>query len=291
MEEINVLVIEDKSEEAIFLESTLQSQGYKVWVDSTGEEAVRLFKTAPFAVVFTELHMLGMNGIEITKELIKIRPNVSVIVITAYPFISSAIEAMEAGAYGYITKPFNPTEINIVLERAIERFYFLSSDEEKKQFAELSIKDPLTGVYNRRFLKIYIPNKISSMKRVAEKFSILLIDIDYFKKYNDTNGRLAGDKLLREMCELFKQSLRNEDIIFRYGGEEFLIFLDHADKSRSSMVAERIRNLVNLSMPTTVSIGVGIYPDDGWDLDELIANVDKALYKAKESGRNKVCLL
>lgn len=291
MEEINILVIEDKKEDAMFLESALQSQGYKVWVASNGEEAMKLFKTMHFAVVVTELHMPGMDGIEITKEMLKTKPNINVVVVTPYTFISSAIEAMEEGAYGYITKPFNPSEINIVIERAIERHFLLSSEEDRKQFAELSVKDPLTGVYNRRFLKIYIPNKISLMKRVSEKFSLLLADIDYFKKYNDSNGHLAGDELLRKMCKLFRETVRHEDFIFRYGGEEFLIFLDHTDKKSAILVAERIRNLVNLYMPTTVSIGLGTYPDDGNSLDDLFSKVDQALYRAKEMGRNRVILV
>jgi len=289
MEEINILVIEDRKEDALFLENSLQSLGYRVWLASSGEEGMRLFNSTPFSAVITELHMPGMNGVEVTREVLKLKANTSVIVITAFAFINSAVEAMEEGAYGYITKPFNPAEISIVLERALERHFLLSSEEEKKEFAELSIKDPLTGVFNRRFLKIYIPNKISLMKRVAEKFSILLIDIDYFKKYNDSNGHQAGDELLRKMCKLFRDSLRPEDSIFRYGGEEFLIFLDHADKKGSVIVAERVRNLVNLCMPTTISAGVGTYPDDGQSLDDLVGKVDQALYRAKQTGRNKVC--
>jgi len=291
MQDINILVIEDKKEDAGFLEETLKSQGYKVWLASSGEEGLKLFKGIPFAVVVTELHMGEMDGVEITKEMLKSKPNINVVVITAYTFISSAIEAMEEGAYGYITKPFNASEINIVLERAIERYFLLSSEEDRKQFAELSVKDPLTGVYNRRFLKIYIPNKISLMKRVSEKFSLLLVDIDYFKKFNDTNGHLAGDDLLRKMCKLFRETVRHEDFIFRYGGEEFLIFLDHIDKRSAQMVAERIRNLVNLYMPTSVSIGLGTYPDDGNNLEELFSKIDQALYRAKETGRNKVIIV
>lgn len=291
MEEINVLVIEDKKEDASYLEDILHSQGYKVWIASSGEEGMKLFKNIPFSVVITELHLPNLNGTEITKEILRTKPNLSVLVITAYTFISSAIEAMEVGAYGYITKPFNASEINIVLERAIERYFLLSSEEDRKQFAELSVKDPLTGVYNRRFLKIYIPNKISTMKRLAEKFSLLLADIDYFKKFNDSNGHLAGDDLLRKMCKLFRETVRHEDFIFRYGGEEFLIFLDHTDKKGAIMVAERIRNLVNLYMPTTVSIGAGTFPDDGASLEDLFGKIDQALYKAKEMGRNRVVSL
>lgn len=288
MEEINILLIEDKKKDAAFLEEALHFLGYKVWLASGGEEGIKLVKSVPFVVVLTELRMSGMNGVEVTKEILKIKPNISVVVITAYSFISSAVEAMKEGAHGYITKPFNHSEIDIVIQRAVERFYLLSSDEDKKQFAELSIKDPLTGVYNRRFLKIYVPNKMSLMKRMSEKFSMLLVDIDHFKEYNDKNGHLLGDELLRKLCKLFEESIRLEDVVFRYGGEEFLIFLEHTDKKNAHMVAERIRNLVSLYIPTTISIGVGTYPDDEQNFDNLLSKVDQALYKAKELGRNRV---
>lgn len=289
MDEVKVLIIEDKKKDLILLDKLLKSLGYKVWSVENGEEGSRLVKDIGISVVITELHLPGMSGIDITKTIMKINPQISVIVITAYTFISMAVEAMEEGAYGYITKPFNSSEIRIVLERAVERFYLLSSDKKKERFAELSVKDALTGVYNRRFLKMYLSNKISVISHTPEKFSLLMIDIDYFKKYNDTKGHLAGDKLLRKMCELFEESVRNDDVVFRYGGEEFVAFLAHTDKVDAALVAERIRAVVNLYMPVTVSIGIGTFPDDGVELETLIAKVDAVLYKAKEAGRNRVC--
>ncbi|UCD15159.1 MAG: diguanylate cyclase [Candidatus Omnitrophota bacterium] len=291
MEPINVLVIEDKKGDLVSLEKILKASGYKVWSASRGGEGIKLAKSVSFAAVITELHMPRMNGIDITRALLRVNPQISIVVITAYTFISSAIEAMQEGAYGYVTKPFNSSEIRIVLERAVERFYLLSSDKKKERFAELSVKDSLTGVYNRRFLKMYVANRISLVERTTERFSLLMADIDYFKKYNDTKGHLAGDQLLKRMCEVFRESIRQEDVIFRYGGEEFIIFLAHTDKEGAILVAERIRTVVNLYMPTTVSIGVGTFPDDGAEFEKLVAKVDKALYKAKESGRNKVCIV
>jgi diguanylate cyclase (GGDEF)-like protein len=290
MEEVNVLLIEDKKRDLTALENILRECGYKVWSAHSAEEGIKLVKNRPFAVVVTELYMPGFNGIDVTKAALKLQPRISVVVITAYTFISTAVEAMEEGAYGYVTRPFNPAEIRIVLERAIERFFLLSSDKKKEHFAELSVKDGLTDVYNRRFLKMYLKNKTSLANRSYDKFSLVMIDIDHFKRYNDTKGHLAGDELLRKMCELFKEAVREEDVIFRYGGEEFVIYLAHTDKPGAALVAERISSVINLYMPTTVSMGVATFPDDGTDLEELVSKADGALYKAKETGRNKICL-
>lgn len=290
MDEINVLVIEDNKKDAILLESILLSEGYKTWVVSSGQEAVELFKSMNFAVVITELRMPTMNGQEITNEILKTRPLTSVIVITPYAFISSAVEVMEKGAYGYITKPFISGEVKIVTRHTVERFLLISSDKEKGQFAELSVRDALTGIYNRRFMKVYLDNRISMLKRASEKISVLMADIDYFKKYNDTNGHQAGDELLRKMSKLLQDSLRSEDIVFRYGGEEFMIFLDHTDKKGAQLVAERMRNTVSVYMPATISIGVATFPEDGDNFEALISQADTALYKAKDEGRNRVCV-
>jgi diguanylate cyclase (GGDEF)-like protein len=290
-QEINILIIEEDKEHALFLEKVLKGVGYKTWIAYSGKEGISLTKSRNFATVVTELHLPDMDAKKLTQEILKINSNISVVIITTYTFIKSAIECMEEGAYGYITKPFNPSEVRIVVERAAERFLLLSSGREKERFVELSVKDGLTGVYNRRFLNVYMTNKISIMKRKAEKLSILMIDIDHFKQYNDTKGHMAGDELLKKMCKLFQESIRAEDIVFRYGGEEFVILLEYTDKRGASLVAERIRSLVNLYMPTTVSIGVGTFPDDGVTLEELIAKTDAALYKAKETGRDKVCVV
>ena len=293
MEEISILVVEDKKEDAQFLEESLTAEGYKVWVAPDGKSAIELARTISFAVMVAELHMTGMNGIEVMKTLFKLQPNVSVIVMTAYTFINGAVQAMEEGAYGYITKPFNSAEIKIVLKRAVERHALLSSDKEKQHFVELSIKDGLTGVYNRLFLKMYLLNKIAMVKSgaTAETFSLLMIDLDHFKKYNDANGHLAGDDLLCKVAKLFQQSVRQEDMVFRYGGEEFILYLINADKESAALIAERIRSLVALYTPVTISIGVGTVPNDGEEVDVVLSKVDMALYRAKEEGRNRVYLV
>lgn len=290
MAEVNILVIEDNLEAAQVLENTLKGMGYRVWVVSEPKEGIGLLRNTSFAVVITELRSAKMNGVEVTKSVLKISPETNVLVTTFYSFISSAIEAMEAGAYGYITKPFNTSEIRIVVARAVEKFFLLSSDAEKKYYAELAITDGLTGLYNRRYFKELINIEFTRLKRYTTDFSLLMIDIDNFKVYNDTHGHPAGDEILKKAAEVFKNSLRETDIVCRYGGEEFLAMLLQTDKKGAQLVAERLRMQASLYMPLTISIGVATYTRDAQDIDNLIAKADAALYKAKQAGKNKVCV-
>jgi diguanylate cyclase (GGDEF)-like protein len=289
MPEINVLVVEDKKESAQTLERVLREVGYKVWLVSSGREAIELLKNNIFAAVLTELRMPHMNGVEITRQVRRLSPLTSVVVITAYAFISSAIEAMEEGAYGYITKPFNSSEIRLVMERAVERFYLLSSDTEKDHYVELSVVDGLTGVYNHRFFKHLLSREVTRIRRTPERISLLMIDIDDFKKYNDTYGHPAGDELLKKASQIFKDCLRETDTVCRYGGEEFSIVLSQTDKQGAAAVAKRILTTINLYLPTSVSIGIATYPDDASNDADLVSKADTALYKAKHTGKNRYC--
>lgn len=290
MEGINILIVEDKKEDAEILESVINAQGWRAWAASNGDEAIKLCREMDFSVVLTELHMEGLNGKEITQKVLELKPNTSVVVMTVSGFLDTAIEAMELGAYGYVTKPFNAAEIRIVVRRAAERFAHFCSKDEKEELTELSIKDSLTGAYNQRFLKIYLRNEMDIIRRQQGKFSILMIDLDHFKEYNDTYGHPGGDQLLLSLSKIFHESLRQSDMVFRYGGDEFMLFLNNTDKDGAVMVAERIRNSVKIFLPATVSIGVSSFPEDGQKLEDLISTADKALYKSKQAGRNKVSL-
>lgn len=290
MAEVNILVIEDNPEAAATLENTLKGVGYRVRVVAEPKEAMDLLRNNSFAVVITELRSAKMNGIEVTKKVLKISPQTCIIVMTFYSFINSAIEALEAGAYGYITTPLNTSEIRIVVSRAVERYFFSSSDMEKKYYAELAILDGLTGLYNCRYFKELMNMEFSRQKRHTSDLSLLMIDIDDFKGYNDTHGHPAGDELLKKASEVFRKSLRESDIVCRYGGEEFTAMLLQTDKKGAQIVAERLRMQSSLYLPVTISIGVATYPEDAQDIDNLVEKADALLYKAKQTGKNKVCV-
>jgi len=289
-QEINILVFEDDPAATDLILVALKSVGYHVWAVATAREALDLLRTSTFPVAIAELRSPKMNGVQFTKEVHKISQGTNVLVITLYSFINSAIEAMEAGAYGYITKPLNSSEIRIVVQRAVERFFLLSTSDEKDYFVDLAVRDGLTGLFNRRYFNELINIEINRLKREPAALSLLMLDIDNFKNYNDTEGHPAGDELLKSAAKVFKNSVRAMDIVCRYGGEEFIIMLPQTGKGGAQIIAERLRVQVGLYLPTTVSIGIASLPEDAQNVEELVQKADDALYKAKKTGKNKWCV-
>ncbi|MDD5060318.1 MAG: diguanylate cyclase [Candidatus Omnitrophica bacterium] len=288
-QEVNILVVEEDNAAAEVLESSLKSVGFQVWIAKNPQEGLTMLGTSNFPVIITELRSPRMNGVQFTREAHKISPSVNVLVLTGYSFISSAIEAMEAGAYGYITKPLNSSEIRITVERAVERFFLLSTSDDKDYLVDLAIKDGLTGLFNRRYFNELINIEIKRLSRSPASLSLLMLDIDNFKNYNDTKGHQAGDELLKGAAKILKSSVRSVDMVCRYGGEEFIIILPQTDKSAAQIIAERVRVQIGLYLPTTVSIGVSTFPDDSRETEQLIKKADNALYQAKQTGKNKWC--
>ena len=163
--------------------------------------------------------------------------------------------------------------------------------EDKEYYRLLSIIDGLTEVYNRRHFEELLAREIALAKRYRYDLSLLMIDLDHFKDYNDTYGHLAGDKALRQIARTLKDMCREVDIIARYGGEEFAILMAFTAKGNAVTAGERLRNAAAQAQPQpwlTVSIGVAAYPSDAQDGGQLIAGADQALYEAKRV-RNRVC--
>lgn len=180
-------------------------------------------------------------------------------------------------------------EIGIIMERT-----FLY-----EKTKEMSIKDPLTGAYNRRKLEEDLTHEVFRARRYGREFSILMIDVDWFKKYNDYHGHQMGDELLKKLVAIFRKSLRASDRIYRYGGEEFVILLPETPREKAGAAAERVRKKVEKekfpgeekSQPggkITISVGVAGFPEDGKHWAEIIRKADIALYYAKTKGRNRV---
>ncbi|MFB3918815.1 sensory box/GGDEF family protein [Candidatus Velamenicoccus archaeovorus] len=285
-----ILLIEDESEASEKLGAVLYAAGHNVNVASSAKEGLKLLKDLKCAVVITELRLPDMGGVELIRAIKNMDAKISAVVITPYLFINSAIEAMENGAFGYITKPFNPSEIRIVVQHAVERYFLMDEANKKSYYYDLSILDGLTGVYNHRYLHEILDRELMRARRYPQSLSLIMVDVDNFKKYNDTNGHMAGDELLKGLTNLFVRSLRNLDMVFRYGGEEFCILLIETNKDGARLAAERLLNLVRLSLPATISMGIAEFPTDSKEKDMLIDKADKALYQAKTTGKNKVIL-
>jgi len=167
-----------------------------------------------------------------------------------------------------------------------------------KQVQELAITDTLTGIFTRRFYMQRFKEELERSLKFNLKFSFLMIDVDHFKDYNDEYGHLVGDVLLKEVSKTIKENIRQIDLMGRYGGEEFSLILVETDKEGAKFAAERIRQSLEArhiraydeDLKATISIGISTFPSDAKNADGLIEKADLALYKAKQTGRNKVCV-
>lgn len=166
-----------------------------------------------------------------------------------------------------------------------------------KKIQELSITDSLTEVFSRRHFLERFSEELERSRRLKYGLAFLMLDIDDFKKHNDTYGHLVGDAVLKEICKTIKENLRQMDLIARYGGEEFALILSETNKEQAILAAERIRQTIedkkisayDEELRVTVSIGISVFPGNGEDTQQLIDEADAALYEAKKSGKNRIC--
>ena len=161
---------------------------------------------------------------------------------------------------------------------------------------QLAYLDGLTGIFNRRYFELRILEEIERARRFETGMSVIMVDIDQFKRLNDEFGHLLGDEVLRQVSSVFHQHVRKIDVVCRYGGEEFAIILSQTDTQHAINIAEKLRGLVDewqfpgVARPVTISAGVASFPQDGNTRDELVRAADAGLYAAKQAGRNRVCV-
>ncbi len=192
-------------------------------------------------------------------------------------------------------------EANRTLKRQQQQLTLAKSrlEEANEKLRRFASTDGLTGLYNKRYFKVTWRREVTRARRYGEKLSVMIMDVDAFKRLNDTQGHPEADVVLRELGQLLLRSVRSVDLVARYGGDEFVVSLPRTGKGPALMLAERLRGWVEAhqfpfsgSLPggkLTVSIGVAAFPDDGDTAGAILARADKALYRAKEHGRNEVC--
>lgn len=301
-----ILVAEDDPVGRKFLEKILVKSGYTVVAVKDGLEALTMFNDGFFPIVLTDWMMPGMNGPELCRALrnTQLPGYVFIILLTARDSKDDIITGLEAGADDYLSKPFHHAELIARLNtgiRILELEKSLRYANEK--IKRMSITDALTGSYNKRYLNEYLPVEISRSKRYDRAFSIIMCDIDHFKKVNDTHGHQAGDAVLKNFSHCMMQAVRNRiDWVVRYGGEEFILVLPETDKAGAYELAERIRRKVarqetivnDISIHITASFGISSFMpltgDAGITTDEMIRQADKLLYRSKQEGRNRVTM-
>ena len=288
--EFNILVVEDDEKTYKTIKDSLINPEYKLHRVNTGQEAINLAKEGYFVAIITEMQIADMNGIELVRRLKKIDQRINIIGLTVYAFVNLAVEAMKEGVYAYLMKPINTEELNLVLRRAIENTFLLIQAGQRKYYQDIATMDGLTGVYNHRHFHEMLDWNIAHLNRSPQAFSLFIIDIDNFKKYNDTNGHVEGDKVLHNFAQLLVSSTRDNDMVFRYGGEEFAVILSQTDQYSAQKAGERILVIVRSRMPVTMSVGLASFPLNAQIKSDLVVRADKALYRAKTTGKDRLCI-
>ncbi|TET84029.1 MAG: diguanylate cyclase [Desulfobacteraceae bacterium] len=298
-----ILIAEDDPVSRKLLEKVLIKAGNKVVSVENGQKALELFNDKFFPIVLTDWMMPEMDGLELCRA---IRKNtypgyVFIILLTAKDSKDDIIRGLGAGADDYLTKPFSHAELVARLntgKRVLELERSLKDANEEIRI--LSITDPLTGTYNRGYLTERLPQEIKRARRYSRALSIILCDIDHFKKVNDTYGHLVGDRVLKDFAQCIRHSIRQDvDWTARYGGEEFLIVLPETDVNGASVMAERLKSELSQrvtetqgkKISITASFGVAGFgpdtPDEMISPEAMISKADKYLYQAKREGRNR----
>lgn len=289
-----ILIVDDDPAIRDSMQEFLTMFDYTIYTAESAEEALALLKSHHVDVIITDIIMNGMNGLEMT-QLIKKNYDTDVVVITGYTSDYSYEEVIKKGADDFVFKPLKFEELLLRLKRVLrERSLTQERALMMEKLKELSITDDLTKLFNARHFYNQLESEINRFNRNQRPLSLLLIDVDHFKEFNDTYGHLEGNIVLHKIAKLITSCLRTMDTAYRYGGEEFTVILPETPCDSALIVAERINEIVNNELFDTdsekklsVSIGVSEY-FPGEMVTEFIKRTDKAMYIAKEKGRNRI---
>jgi diguanylate cyclase (GGDEF)-like protein len=311
---MRVLVVDDDRAMRLLLEKILQDGGHQVTLAANGLEALEKIKTERPQLIITDWVMAGMDGITLCRKLREVPEyqSIYVIVMTAYEAAGKLIEAFEAGADDYVIKPVSPKMFRARLgaaQRVVKLQEQLSDDHEQltrysaelaaanKQLQHQALFDVLTGLPNRRFLIERLEQEWAHHMRGARTLSCVMIDVDRFKSINDQYGHPVGDEALRITATALRRAARAEDIVGRYGGEEFLVLCPSSSLKEAQQCAERLRSAVEKQqlklsngkeIKITISAGVAEANETDATMGAMLQKADQNLYAAKESGRNCV---
>jgi diguanylate cyclase (GGDEF)-like protein len=297
-----ILLVEDDSFMRTIIKVALAEAGYDTVAVENGRKALEMLDKRHYPIVITDWFMPEMDGLDLCRA-IRSRsglPYTYIILMTAMEARSGVVTALDAGADEYLVKPVDPVELQVRLKTA-RRIIDLESTLQRsmEEIRLISQHDHLTGLYNRRYCDERLPQELKRSRRYRRPLSLVMIDIDFFKRVNDEHGHQAGDLVLCELTRHIAASIRQGvDWLVRFGGEEFLLVLPETDLAGATVVAERIRFSVSqlpislasgITLEITASLGVvATTPGDELSPQGIIEAADRALYDAKGLGRNQV---
>ncbi|NCC23692.1 MAG: diguanylate cyclase [Deltaproteobacteria bacterium] len=323
-----ILVADDEPLARESVAEYLEDQGHVVVQAADGLEALGILDRMNPDLVLLDLIMPGMDGFQVLDRLSDRLEKLPVIVISGTGLVQHAVQALKKGAWDFITKPFTELEVlDHAVDRALERARLLRENkaynehleelvqqrteelrseierrteveaklrESEDRFKEMSRRDDLTGLYNSRHFHQQIKTELARSQRYGHSLSLVFLDIDNFKIFNDRYGHVQGDLVLETLGRTIQAHIRNPDSAFRYGGEEFVILLPEtpcekavslAERLRKSFAALEFRPMENTVVRITLSVGIAEHLP-GEDEIAFVARADKAMYEAKAGGKN-----
>jgi diguanylate cyclase (GGDEF)-like protein len=298
-----VLLIDDEPHLLFGLNAVVKRAGFEVITATNGRSGLERAQQDHPDIIVCDVMMPPPNGIQLKQLLAEdpITAQIPFIFLTARTNLADKLAGLSSGADDYITKPFKTEElverIRAVLRRheAGHQQGLAEARAEIEQWREQALHDPLTGLFNRRYLDDSLIRELARAEREAYPVALAMLDIDHFKRINDRYGHPAGDQVLRALGQQLHQQSRSSDIACRYGGEEFVIMLPNITLEAVRQRAEQWRvDFQNLryadaeELCATLSIGLALFPLHAANAPTLMANADQALYAAKHAGRNQV---
>ena len=288
-----ILVVDDSQVNINFCRKILGKNGYDTDSCKSGEEAIEYLEKKSPDLILLDIVMPGIDGFEFCERMKSIpkMADTPVIFLSSMDDEASIIKGFKCGGVDYITKPFRTQEMLARTRTHIDL------KKTKEQLLLMATTDVLTGLSNRRFFMERLSNEFERVKRYESIYTLLMIDLDFFKKVNDTMGHKAGDIVLIKVSEILLSGLRCTDIIGRIGGEEFAAILPETELQQGLQIAERLRKAVEQlplevdgkNITVTISLGASQSNIADKEMDNALIRADSALYDAKRSGRNRVC--
>jgi diguanylate cyclase (GGDEF)-like protein len=271
-----VLLVEDEDLQRWSIGQFLTRRGFAVATVKDGTEAMAMLVGSTYVIIVTDLAVSGVDGLAIAAEARRLRTETQVIIITGQGSKETVLQALRLGVSEYLEKPFDLELLLLSVEKALEKTLIL------RELIQLARTDGLTGLFNQRHLHSVLEAEISRARRQNRALSLLLVDVDEFKRYNDRFGHLAGDAALTRLAACLKKACRRDiDTAFRYGGDEFILALPETDRETAADIAARVRSLiVDEGIALTVSIGIAELRE-GQDLKAFIREADQAMYRDK----------
>lgn len=295
-----VLVVDDSATMRVLVRMELEAAGYEVVEAEDGARALEMARATPVDAVLLDVEMPALDGYQVMAAL-KQDPTTAdlpVVFLTSRTSGEDVVDALRAGAHDYLRKPPDPGELRARVAAAVEVSALRSELRRRSdELDRLTRTDHLTGLFNRRHLDEVLRAMVAASRRHAFPLTLLLVDVDHFKRVNDQLGHEAGDLVLQAVAAALAGAVRLDDVLGRWGGEEFLVLAPYTDRAGAQVLADRLRLSVGdpISTPggevtVTISIGGATATGPPDDSDQLLRAADDQLYRAKGTGRNRAAV-